>query len=131
MDYRWPGNVRELKNLVHRAAVMAGKRALRVEDFPEFGPRKVTETALESDPIYHLRLSAAQGGFALENRHIDLLRLLLAGGSTRRSEYEEMAGISTATAWRDLERLISLGILQKSGRGRGTVYRIAPGALPA
>jgi DNA-binding NtrC family response regulator/tetratricopeptide (TPR) repeat protein len=129
VGYRWPGNVRELKNQVQRAVVLAGKRALTPQDFPDIGTRKVTQTGLESDPLYRLRKTAADAAFSLERRHEELLRLMLTGASVKRSEYEEMAGISTATAWRDLERLISTGILEKSGRGRATVYRISPKTL--
>jgi two-component system NtrC family response regulator len=35
MEYPWPGNVRELDNLVARWALIAGKRAIGIDDLPE------------------------------------------------------------------------------------------------
>ncbi len=34
MDYAWPGNVRELENVIERALIMAGGRAISVKDLP-------------------------------------------------------------------------------------------------
>ncbi len=33
-SYAWPGNVRELENVIQRALILAGDRAIRVEDLP-------------------------------------------------------------------------------------------------
>ena len=34
----WPGNIRELRNAIEHAAVIAGTRALMIDDFPESAP---------------------------------------------------------------------------------------------
>ena len=37
--YNWPGNVRELRNILERAAIMAGEGLVRVKDMPSPGAR--------------------------------------------------------------------------------------------
>jgi DNA-binding NtrC family response regulator len=124
MRYHWPGNVRELGNLVHRAAVLARGRPLKPRDFQGIGEKAVTRTSLSETLLARLREATASAGLELEERHEDLIRALAAGGNIRRAEYEKMTGVSTRTAARDLERLVSLGLIQKKGRGRGTHYAL-------
>ncbi|MHC4777920.1 MAG: AAA-type ATPase lid domain-containing protein, partial [Planctomycetota bacterium] len=124
MRYKWPGNVRELKNLLHRASVLARGRALKPRDFQGIGEKAITRTSLGETHVARLRAATAEAGIELEDRHVDLIRALVAGGNIRRAEYEDLAGVSTRTAARDLERLVSLGLIQKLGRGRGTYYAL-------
>jgi Fic family protein len=51
----------------------------------------------------------------------------LAGMSTR--AYVSLTGTSRATAWRELTELVSLGLLQSTGQGRGTRYHLATSLL--
>jgi two-component system response regulator HydG len=124
MRYHWPGNVRELRNLVQRAAVLARGRALKPRDFQGLGEKAVSRTSLSETLLARLREATASAGLELEARHEDLIRALAAGGNIRRAEYEKMTGVSTRTAARDLERFVSLGLVQKQGRGRGTYYTL-------
>ncbi|MHC5037503.1 MAG: sigma 54-interacting transcriptional regulator [Planctomycetota bacterium] len=122
MRYRWPGNVRELRNQVHRAAVLAGKRHLRPEDFQSLKVDVVTKTSLSEGLLLKLREATSRAGVAWERRHEDLFRVLASGGPIRRVEYEKMAKISMRTANRDLERFVALGLIRKEGHGRATTY---------
>ncbi|MHC5079468.1 MAG: tetratricopeptide repeat protein [Planctomycetota bacterium] len=124
MRYRWPGNVRELRNMIQRASVLARGRALQPDDFPDLESRPLTKTSLNEGFLAKLRKAASQAGIPLESRHEDLFRLLKVGGRVRRVEYEQMAGISSRTATRDFNRFISLGLVRKTGRGKGTLYQL-------
>jgi DNA-binding NtrC family response regulator/tetratricopeptide (TPR) repeat protein len=126
MRHRWPGNVRELRNQIHRASMLARESVLQPGDFPDLGTRVVTKTSLSAGLLARLRKVATKEGFPLETRHEDLFHALAAGGSLRRKEYEQMAGISTATAVRDLKRFLSLGLIRKIGKNRATVYVLGP-----
>ncbi len=52
--------------------------------------------------------------------------LLIGGMSTEK--YTAIAQVSRATAYRELTDLVALGVLVKSGQGRGTRYALS-GAL--
>jgi DNA-binding NtrC family response regulator len=125
MKYRWPGNVRELRNQIQRASVLAQGRTLRPADFPQLASVPVTRSSLSEGLLAALREAAARSGTELVQRHHDLFRVLAAGGSIRRGEYERLASISARTANRDLERFVAWKLLTKVGRGRGTAYRLA------
>jgi Fic family protein len=47
-----------------------------------------------------------------------------AGGLTQR-KYAAMTGISSATAFRDIEHLLQLGMLARGGAGRATYYDLS------
>ncbi|MHC5079402.1 MAG: sigma 54-interacting transcriptional regulator [Planctomycetota bacterium] len=125
MRHAWPGNVRELKNRIHRADVLSGDRDLLPEDFPELKKKAVTKTSLSEKVVAKVRKAAAEDGFPVERRHMDLFRVLAAGGAIRRREFEQMAGISTRTARRDFERFVRLGLIRRVGKGKGTMYELA------
>jgi transcriptional regulator with GAF, ATPase, and Fis domain len=129
MKYRWPGNVRELRNQLQRASVLAEGRRLRPSDFAHLGRSAVTRSSLSEGLLARLRDAVTRAGTGLEPRHEDLFRVLAGGGVIRRGEYEELSGISPRTANRDLERFVSLGLLEKMGRGRATAYRLDRGPM--
>ena len=52
---------------------------------------------------------------------------LRAEGEISNAEHSEREGVSQPTGWRDLVELVAKGVLTKSGRGKRTVYRLAPG----
>ncbi|MHC5078007.1 MAG: hypothetical protein ACYTHN_03245 [Planctomycetota bacterium] len=72
-----------------------------------------------------LRKASTQAGILLEHRHEDLFRLLASGAQIRRREYEELAGISKRTAMRDINLFLSLGWIEKTGRAKATLYKLA------
>jgi len=52
MDYDWPGNVRELKNVIERAAVLAGREPIDIPHFPQMLAVKVTSyVSLPDDEV--------------------------------------------------------------------------------
>lgn len=58
----------------------------------------------------------------LNERQLKILRYLQNIPSLKRDEYCEMMGISTMTAYRDLEDLVKKKLLKTEGKSRGTRY---------
>jgi two-component system response regulator HydG len=90
LRHPWPGNVRELENAVERAAVLATKPRIDVEDLPE-DIRAMPERHGGGDPC-----SLAD----VERRHI--LAVLQASGGNR-ARAAATLGIGTATLYRKLK----------------------------
>ncbi|MEI6462427.1 MAG: DeoR family transcriptional regulator [bacterium] len=69
-----------------------------------------------------LSKSKDQPFLRLNERQLKILRYLQNIPSLKRDEYCEMMGISTMTAYRDLEDLVSKKLLKSEGKSRGTRY---------
>lgn len=94
--YSWPGNVRELENCIERAATLATRNELAVEDLPE--RLQLLEAACrpaQKDPKESDVLSLAE----LERLHIQRVVELLGGNKTRAAK---LLGINRSTLHRFL-----------------------------
>jgi transcriptional regulator with PAS, ATPase and Fis domain len=117
----WPGNVRALKNCIDRALVLAGPAGpilpehIVLEAPPRRAPAKVDRSAVYA------------GAVELNERQLALLERLRTEGEIGNAEYSEQEGVSQPTGWRDLTDLVAKGVLTKTGRGKNTVYALAPG----
>jgi DNA-binding NtrC family response regulator len=117
----WPGNVRALVHALERALVLAGDGPILPEHIVlEAPPRKKAATAAPRSALY-------AGSVELNERQLALLDRLRMEGEISNAEYSEREAISQPTGWRDLTDLTAKGVLVKSGRGKKTVYRLAPG----
>lgn len=94
------------------------------------------DACVASESIIDLSLAKARfwlghSGVTLNERQRKVVnRLLEAGpggfeGGMSTSKYGHLAGASRATAYRHLEELVRLGLLELEGTGRGTRYYIA------
>ena len=94
--YDWPGNVRELRNVLERAAIMAGEGLIRLTDLPSPalgvspGPYSRPSTGYEGPAM----LQPGQPLMKLEEAYIKLT-LDHVGGNRKRAA--EMLGISLRT----------------------------------
>lgn len=92
LEYPWPGNVRELFNAMERAAVLADRRAIQLDDLP-------AEVTLPPSPALQL----SRGGTLAElERHAILSTLVLEHGN--RAKTAARLGIGQATLFRKLKQ---------------------------
>jgi DNA-binding NtrC family response regulator len=102
--YDWPGNVRELRNVLERAAIMAGEGVVRMKDMPfpglgaNPGPYPRHSSGLDS----LVMPPAGQQLLKLEDAYI-VLTLNHVDGNRKRAA--EMLGISLRTLQNRLSRL--------------------------
>jgi DNA-binding NtrC family response regulator len=93
--YHWPGNVRELENVIQRAIVFAGERAIRTADLP---PSFQAENVVEID--------SALPACSFE-RQIQEFKLKLAAGAIRENKGNKtLAARSLGISRAYLHRLI-------------------------
>jgi NtrC-family two-component system response regulator AlgB len=96
LGYSWPGNLRELRNVIERAAILAGDSTVALEDLPDNmsdAPRTGEGTKLEAGSRVSLE--------ALENEH---LRRVLKETSSL-DEAAQILGIDPATLYRKRKKL--------------------------
>jgi len=94
--YDWPGNVRELRNVLERAAIMAGEGLVRLKDmpFPELGVNPDPYSRQSTGEEDRAMLQPGQPLLKLEEAYIKLT-LDHVGGNRKRAA--EMLGISLRT----------------------------------
>jgi DNA-binding NtrC family response regulator len=111
--YDWPGNVRELRNILERAAIMAGEGLIRVNDMPSpgLGVSPGPYSRQPGRPDAPILPKPGQPLEKLEEAYI-LLTLDHVGGNRKRAA--EMLGISLRT----LQNRIAG--LREEGRSVGT-----------
>jgi DNA-binding NtrC family response regulator len=94
--YDWPGNVRELRNILERAAIMAGEGLVRLKDMPSpaLGVSPGPYSRPANDPAAPAMPEPGQPLVKLEEAYI-LLTLDHVGGNRKKAA--EMLGISLRT----------------------------------
>jgi two-component system response regulator HydG len=97
LEYAWPGNVRELFNAMERAAVLADRRTLQLDDLPEEIVRPVVTTL------------PGQAGQTLEEVERSAILATLAAERGNRARTAERLGIGQATLFRKLKQYQTAG----------------------
>ena len=100
----WPGNLRELENVLTRAFVVA--------DGGELGPEHLELGQVDAPPDRDLT-----------DRQRTILERLPDRAGVTSTEIAQELGVSPRTALRDLQRLVDVGLVFRSGSKRGTRFR--------
>jgi DNA-binding NtrC family response regulator len=113
--YRWPGNVRQLEAVLEEAMILKAQGWLQPQDLALQEPAEGTAVSTDST-------KAAEDWRKLSSRQRVALELAHAHGAVTRSRLAAACGISGELARRELQALAHLGLLQRTGQGRGTRY---------
>jgi DNA-binding NtrC family response regulator len=100
--YAWPGNVRELRNVLERAAILAGEGTLKPEHLPPglggtAGPAPVSAAASDEN---ELRVPV---GSTIEQAERALIELTLERTKNNKTRAAEILGISQKTLFNKLK----------------------------
>jgi DNA-binding NtrC family response regulator len=100
--YAWPGNVRELRNVLERAAILAGEGTLKTEHLPPglggtAGPAPVNAAASDEN---ELRVPV---GSTIEQAERALIELTLERTKNNKTRAAEILGISQKTLFNKLK----------------------------
>ena len=131
-NYHWPGNVRELMNCVTRSVAMVEGKLIHA-DHINFGGGKEPVRLLSNSTAYQvagIKKTAGREKEQIPNglnaRQTKAFPFILQRGEITRSQYQEIIGnLPSRTAIYDLYDLVNRGLLEKTGRGPATRYRLA------
>ncbi len=132
--YDWPGNVRELQNCITRAVAMAESSLIYARDIQldegDF-PNNVQSqdgfsSFLSASPVPPNEQPLLTEGVTLNERQRKAVSLILKNKEISRSDYQNMIGgdLPRRTAIHDLQDLVGKGVLEMTGRGPATRYRL-------
>ena len=116
--YDWPGNVRELEHMVSRAVILGEGGVILTMDIGLRPPAQ-----LQSSDVMRSRPDFRELIGRVTTRQRVALAVAERHGAVRRADIIARFGLSPEAARRDLVALVRAGLLERSGAGRGTVYR--------
>jgi DNA-binding NtrC family response regulator len=113
--HRWPGNVRELEAVIEEAMILKARGWLR--------PENLTIDAVPEGPAVAIgHVESGEPRHDLSGRQQVALELARAHRTVTRSQLAAACRVSGELARRELQALVSLGLLRRAGAGRGTRY---------
>jgi two-component system response regulator HydG len=121
-SHPWPGNVRELEKAVSRAVIFATAGRVSAD---QLGLPSYENVRRSCAPLIDRLGDSASSRLVLTQRQREVLDLASLRGSVRRGDLTSRFGGSCETARRELVALVRLGLLARSGAGRGTRYVLA------
>ncbi len=95
VEYQWPGNVRELENVIERAVVLTGGKAIPVDALPQRLREEAPEPLVQDRPPPNPTLEV------IERAYIE--HVLRAEGGNK-SRAAEVLGIDPSTLYRKIKR---------------------------
>jgi predicted HTH transcriptional regulator len=100
---------------------------LVASQFSSISPKENMPEQLMLDVLPEITISKASGKEELldqDRRMMIALRYVQEHGAILNREYRELTGASEPTAYRDLETLVTQGVLKRVGKTRGRRYRL-------
>lgn len=106
--------------------VKTGDITIWVERFVAAVAKDIQDTKAEVDQFLAEEEKSTNKPFLdLNRRQLKILRYLQTIPTVKREDYCQMMDVSTMTAFRDLNDLVSKKLIKIEGRGRGTKYILA------
>ena len=119
----WSGNVRELEHAVSRAVILAEAGVVRARDLGLFPQAREGQGSPEAGALLPGAMSVVAVGLSPRQRGV--LHFARSLGVVRRGDLVARFGVSREVARRDLASLVRMGLLDRSGACRGTLYRVS------
>jgi DNA-binding NtrC family response regulator len=108
----WPGNVRQLRNLIERAAIVAGEGEIQLRHLPEVAPRPAAAPVPDGDTL------KVGPGLPMEEVEEAYVKLTLKHTRNNRRQAAELLGICLRTLQTKL-RAYETGKAMGAAAGRG------------
>lgn len=115
-SYSWPGNVRELKNIITSLFYLCERGVIMKTDLPKY-----ILTSKEKRQSFKTNVNINDSS-AFEVRKQILYEFLKSNRIITNREYCELTKVNRSTAYRDLSRFVSSGVIKTIGNGRSTKY---------
>jgi len=125
-SFTWSGNVRELRNVILRAVVTAEGDTIGPDDIAFDARSPAVLPGFDPGHADRVLDELASRGVELNRRQQTGITRVLTRGKLSFGEYRQLFRVSKSTTARDLEQLVSHGLLDKRGRTRAVIY--LPGA---
>jgi transcriptional regulator with GAF, ATPase, and Fis domain len=125
-SFTWAGNVRELRNVILRAVVTAEGDTIRAEDIKADGRTATVLPGYDPSQADLILDQLATRGIELNSRQQTAINRVLTRGKLHFGEYRQLFRVSKSTTARDLDNLVTAGLLEKRGKTRAVIY--LPGA---
>ncbi len=132
--YDWPGNVRELQNCITRAVAMAESSLIYARDIQldewdipkDIQPRDGSPSLPAASPVPQNEAPRLPEGVTLNERQRKAVSIIQKNEDISRADYQDMIGgdLPRRTAIHDLQDLVRKGVLEVTGRGPATRYRL-------
>ncbi len=103
LGYDYPGNIRELRNIIERAAILAGDDVLQPHHLVFEGPRQIESEDIpeaEVEPVINNELVVRRGRLTKA-----IIMTALARCNGHRAQTASMLGVSERTLYRHIKRL--------------------------
>ena len=109
----WPGNVRELRNVIERAAIIAGEGEIQLRHLPDAAPQRPPEMAPPPDDVLQVR-----AGLRMSDLEEAYVRLTLKHTHNNRRQAAELLGVCLRTLHSKLQAY-ETGKARKAAAGHG------------
>ncbi len=115
----------DLKEL-WRASLITHDHSALLREFLGWFLDDISSAHIEADRVLgEEKKTNAQPFLDLNKRQLKILRYLQTIPTVKREDYCQMLDVSTMTAYRDLNDLVTKKLLKLDGQGRGTKYMLA------
>ncbi|MFH1710021.1 MAG: sigma-54 dependent transcriptional regulator [bacterium] len=122
-SYSWPGNVRELENLIERLVVLSEKNIITKDELPAELYKKLMDEHTKKFEMDFIKQAIQKSN--LNERQLKAIDVVRNQGKITKQAYVKLTNTPKTTAFRDLNSLVKLHILDQKGLGKNSYYTLS------